>query len=281
MSTTIQTALRSARNQLMHYDSARLDAQVLLRHVLQVDQAFLLTHPDQALTSKQQQQYIRYVQRRADGEPIAYILGTVGFYDREFFVTPDVLIPRPETEHLIELALAYIKTHPDCTLADIGTGSGVIAVTLAARTPGLRGYAIDISPNALDVAKRNAGRYHLQAITFMQGDLCQPLIDAGIQVDLLTANLPYIASEDLPRLDVSKHEPHIALDGGADGLDLIRRLLAQVPQVCKPGACILLEIGSTQGPATLELAKALQPQQANLHADYAGHDRVLQLVLPG
>jgi release factor glutamine methyltransferase len=277
--TTLHTALSAARNQLMHLDTSRLDAQVLLRHVLGVDQAHLLTYPQQALTPEQVQQYTRLVQRRADGEPIAYIVGSVGFYDRDIFVTPDVLIPRPETEHLIEAALAHASEKPDLHAADIGTGSGAIAVTFAARTPGATLYATDISPAALSIAQRNAAYYGLTNITFIHCDLCDALIQQGKQLDLLMANLPYIRSDELPRLEVSKHEPTLALDGGADGLDLVRRLLGQVPQVCKAGALILLEIGAAQGQAALDLAAALHPAHLSIQTDYAGHDRLLKVIV--
>src|SRR5690606_6940580 len=139
-------------------------------------------------------------------------------------------------------------------VVDVGTGSGALAVTFAAHVPDAQVYAIDISPGALDVARRNAIEHGVaERITFLQGDLVTPLIERGIQVDLVMANLPYIAAGELPELAVSRYEPLLALDGGADGLDLIRRLVAQLPLVCRPRALALLEIGADQGEAVLKL----------------------------
>ncbi len=165
------------------------------------------------------------------------------------------------------------------TVADVGTGSGALAVTYAAHRPKAQVYAIDISPKALEVAKANAQRQNVN-VTFYQGDLLAPLIERGIQFELIIANLPYIASDEVPQLAVSRYEPTLALDGGADGLDLIRRLLDQIPKVTKPGALILLEIGAGQGSAALALAQAkLSPKRAELILDYAGLDRIIRLEL--
>lgn len=267
-------------------DSAKLDAQLLLAEVLNESRAHVLAHPEKILTPEQVATYEGLVARRATGEPIAYMLGERTFYDIDLYVTPDVLIPRPETEHLLEMALEFAEARlKDAsgafTAVDVGTGSGALAVVLKRRLPQVTTYAVDKSTAALDVARRNATRYAVD-ITFFQGDLLAPLLEHGLKVDLLMANLPYIAHDDMLTLKVSQHEPHLALDGGADGLNLIRRLLQadQAPLVCKPGAMILLEIGADQGAAVRNLAQgAFNGAAVDVRQDYAGHDRVVCIKL--
>lgn len=256
--------------------SPRLDAQLLLACAMQCERAYVLAFGEHLPTPEQAAQFSTWLERRAQGEPIAYILGRRAFYDRDLIVTPDVLIPRPETEHLLEVALEYTADRA-LIAADIGTGSGAIAVTYKAHNPQAIVYAVDISAAALDVARRNAEGLD---ITFLHGDLAQPLLDLGVRVDVLMANLPYIPSAELQTLDVSKHEPNMALDGGADGLDFIRRLMQDAPQLCHDGACILLEIGSGQGADVSAIARGVFPaaQVAVLH-DYAGHERVVSIRL--
>lgn len=272
--TTIHEALQRARKRFASVsDSPGLDAHVLLCEALGVERSYLLAHPEAELTAEQEARFERMVERHAAGEPVAYILGRRAFYDREFIVTPDVLIPRPETELLLERALAFARAHLVQAVVDVGTGSGALAVTFAAHVPDAQVYAIDISPAALDVARRNAIEHGVaERITFLQGDLVTPLIERGIQVDLVMANLPYIAAGELPELAVSRYEPLLALDGGADGLDLIRRLVAQLPLVCRPRALALLEIGADQGEAVLKLVG----ESGVLHQDYAGLDRFVE-----
>jgi len=255
--------------------SASLDAQLLLAEVLGVSRAHVIAHPEKVLTTTQTTQIEQWVTRREAGEPIAYILGRRAFYDREFIVSPAVLIPRPETEHLLELALDYVKLHPDAVCVDVGTGSGALAVTLAAHAPQAIVHAVDVSVDALAIANKNAANHQVD-VQFHQGNLLQPLIDAGITVDLVMANLPYIATDEMRTLAVSKHEPHLALDGGPDGLDLFRELLRQVPGPCAPDALILLEIGADQGVSVLQLAQQmLSPKSVWVVKDYAGLDRVV------
>lgn len=273
-------ALKDAKTRFTSVSSsASLDAQLLLAHCLEQSRAYVLAHKDQKLTHAQVTAYEALVARREQGEPVAYILGKRPFYDRELSVSPAVLIPRPETEHLIEAALEFIKLRDSITAVDVGTGSGAIIVTVKANAPHINAYAVDISPDALAIARENA-RDNDAEITFMQGNLLQPLINADIKVDLVMANLPYIASDTLQTLEVRKFEPTLALDGGADGLDLIRELLAQCPQVCRKGALILLEIGADQGEATRSLAQSLHPNEVKIIKDYAGHDRIVCIYLP-
>ncbi len=279
---TIRNVLDKAKKFLAPVsDSASLEAQLLLAHVLGVERAYLFAHPEQPIRPEARHQFAALVERVASGEPLAYLLGRRAFFDRDIVVTPAVLIPRPETEMLVEAALAFTPTGREVTIVDVGTGSGALAVIVTAHRPLARVYAVDISPQALAVARENAEANRVN-IEFLQGDLLQPLIDREIKVDLLMANLPYIATPDLPELAVTRFEPTLALDGGMDGLDLVRRLLEQAPSVCNPGALILLEIGSEQGAAALELARVAFPgAEAKVLPDYAGHDRMVRLDLPG
>jgi len=270
---TIRNTLTRAKAQLTQSDTASLDAQVLLCFVLNVERSYLFAHDDETLSPEQVNQFEALIKRRAGGEPIAYIVGKKGFYDIELTVTPDVLIPRPETELLLEDALRLMKATPDCTVADIGTGSGVLAITFAKHMPQSRVYAVDLSEQALAVATQNIQENYV-SITTYHGNLAQPLIDHTINVDLLMANLPYIRTDEMATLAVSKHEPHMALDGGADGLDFIRELFVQLPEVCRDGAWILLEIGAEQGDALKALVREQFDVDCDILQDYAGLDRI-------
>ena len=276
---TVGEALQQAKTRLQSSDTASLDVQVMLAEIMGVNRAYLLAYRDQQLSPNHQAQFESWVSQREAGEPIAYILGRKGFYDREFMVSPDVLIPRPETEHLLEIALEYANKNPNCMAVDVGTGSGALAVTFKAHVPNSTVYAVDVSEQALNIARKNADRY-IAEIHFLQGNLLHPLVDQEIQVDLIMANLPYIPTDDLAELEVRKHEPMTALDGGADGLDFIRQLLNDVPKVCYPQAQILLEIGAEQGQSVKALAhKLLSPKLVRVIPDYAGHDRVVVIDL--
>jgi release factor glutamine methyltransferase len=280
---TIDAAWRDARDQLNSAgltDSAALDAQILLVDTLGAhDRAYLFAHPEQALTPVQSTQYKAWIKRRLTGEPIAYIRGYKDWYDRRIIVTPDVLIPRPETELLLEAALEITREQPAPTVADVCTGSGAIAVTLKANAPHANVIATDISEAALAVARRNTETANVD-VTFHPGNLLAPLRENGIKVDVLVSNPPYIAHDEMVQLPVSQHEPHLALDGGDDGLDFVRQLLTGTRGVCNPGAWLLMEIGSDQGKAVLQLAHdLLRPQSAKIVPDYAGLDRFLQAQL--
>lgn len=290
--TTIRDALRDAVAQLPNSPTPQLDARVLLRHLLDVDGIYLTAHSEERLSAAQRAQFTALIARRTAGEPIAYIVGEKAFYGRAFFVTPDVLIPRPETEHLIEAALHWVqglqglqglqrtRGRAHLIAADIGTGSGAIAITLKAELRAdVTMHAVDISTAALAIAQRNAARQQTD-IHFHAGSLAQPLIAAGVCVDLLAANLPYIERDVLPTLDVAAHEPLLALDGGEDGLDLVRELLQQAAQICADGALILLEIGHGQGAAVIDFARqVLALDAAEVLNDLAGLERVVRLQL--
>ncbi len=264
-------------------DAARLEAEVLLSHVLDISRTALLTHPERILTPDQLANYQTLIRRRASCYPLPYLTGRVEFYNLEFEITPEVLIPRPETETLVDLALAHCSssTHSSSThslIADVGTGSGCIAVSLAVHLPRATIYAIEISPVALAVARRNVERHGVAArVRLVVGDVLTPR--PGL-VDLIVSNPPYIPTGDCGSLPASvrDYEPRLALDGGPDGLVTIRRLLAQAPAVLRPGGALLIEIGADQGEAASHLARTLFPRAAvRVHPDLAGRDRVLEV----
>ena len=265
-------------------DTPLLEAQVLLAHTLQKPKAWVLAHPEAELSLAEQHDINNYAARRGNGEPLPYLLGHWEFYGLDLLVTPAVLIPRPETELLVERALDWLRRHPACRrAADIGTGSGCIAITLAKHIPDLKVLASDLSPQALDVARQNAARHRVaERITFIQADLLalQGMIPTQ-SCDLIAANLPYIPSTTLEGLPVSQFEPCLALDGGENGLDLIRRLLHQAPDCLSPHGCLLLEIEAGQGETARGLAQTAFPQgQVTVLADLAGHDRLVVVELP-
>ena len=276
--TTIGATLRAAYSQLAPCESAELDAQVLLAYALDAERVYLLANGDIELSGEQQRCFTELINRRAAGEPVAYIIGSKSFYDLELAVTPEVLIPRPETELLLEEALRLAALTPACHAADIGTGSGALAVTFAKHMPGSHVYATDISERALQIARRNAKR-HRVPIEFLQGNLAQPLVERGISVDLVMANLPYIATAELAGLAVSKYEPAIALDGGVDGLDCIRRILGQLPQLCREGVWVLLEIGADQADKVRRLVAGTLNARCDVLQDYAGLDRIVRFQI--
>ena len=273
---TVRRALRAARQALASSETGDLDAQSLLSYVLGVDRTFLFTHPENVLTAEHYARFQDAINRRAAGEPIAYIIGAKGFYDIDLLVSPAVLIPRPETELLLEEALRLTEDRPGATVADIGTGSGALAVTFARHRSSAYVYATELSADAIRIARRNVERIGVN-VSFLKGDLAEPLIKRGVQVDLLMANLPYIASAELAALEVSRFEPRLALDGGADGLEPIRRLLRQIPALCRVGAIVLLEIGAEQGEAVADLVHDRLSAHCDILPDYAGLDRIARI----
>lgn len=290
--------------QRVRYVAPRLGAEVLLAHVLEVSRAHLLAHPERLLSAPEWAAYVQLVKRGAAGEPLFYLIGHREFYGLDFLVDPRVLIPRPETELLVEQALAYISAYRPVTVADIGTGSGCIAVTLAVHLFGSPSpptsplpelwerrkggeekgvqaiYATDISAAALEVARANAERHGVaDKITFLQGDLLAPLPEP---VALIVANLPYVARDEWGQLsaeaNVAEFEPSIALDGGGDGLALFRRFFQQAPVALTPGGAILLEIGAGQAEAVMALARTAFPHaHISVARDYAGLERIVSV----
>jgi release factor glutamine methyltransferase len=259
----------------------RLDAEIWLAHVTGLSRARLLARLDEAITPEEERRYRTGLARLAAGEPLPYLTGRAEFYGLEFAVTPATLIPRPETEHLVDAGLARIAAPgAGVTVADVGTGSGCIAVALAVHRPAVRVYATDVSPAALAVAARNAERHGIASrIDLRRGQLLAPLVAENARVDLIVANLPYVSDREWAGLPVGvrEHEPAGALRGGPEGLDLIEDLLRAAPAVLQPDGSILLEIGAAQGPAALSLARGSLPAATRIevHPDYAGRDRIL------
>jgi release factor glutamine methyltransferase len=260
--------------------SPRLDAEVLLAHVLGWSRARLYARPEHTLTQAQQEAFLTAVQRRTRHEPVPYIIGHREFYRLDFLVDRRVLIPRPETERLVEKALDVAMHQTlgkgQSRLADVGTGSGVVAVALAVNLPRATVYATDTSPDALVVAASNAARHGVASrVHLLLGDLLEPLPE---RVHIIVANLPYIPAERLPALapDVLEYEPLIALNGGPDGLQPARRLLAQAREWLLPEGAIVMEIGAEQGAEVVGLGRRHYPQaQVELLPDHAGLDRVV------
>ncbi|MBE0669386.1 MAG: peptide chain release factor N(5)-glutamine methyltransferase [Anaerolineales bacterium] len=266
-------------------DWPELDAQILLAHVIGHPRTWLLAHLDTPLSPLQIDQTKEAVSQFQAGTPLPYIIGHWEFFGLDFGITKDVLIPRPETELLIEKAIAWLQASPERrTVADIGTGSGAIAVTLAMHLPDARILATDISHEALKVAKHNAEKFHVHhKIDFLQCDLLPQHIDplpTESHFDLICANLPYIPTETLQQLPIYGTEPTLALDGGADGLDLYRRLLKIAPDWLAPNGKLLFEIEATQGLKALSVAyDSFNNMNIQLHQDLSGHDRILEITL--
>ncbi len=286
---TIQAALEQGTHVLAAsgIGHARLDAQVLLGHVLGVERAILYAYPEREMSQSQEQQYVALLARRQQHEPVAYLLGHKGFYGLDLLVDQRVLIPRPETELLVEAALAVIRSRladgyiP--LVADIGTGSGAIPIAIAVEEPRLPSiYACDISMDALAVARLNCQRYHVEErIHLLQGDLVAPLPEP---VDVLLANLPYVGTTEIVSMeaDVYAYEPHQAVFSGPDGLGLLLRLCKEIQQsgTLRRGGTMILEIGYQQRAMLTEHLHDLWPVAViSYKQDYAGWDRLVQVMI--
>jgi len=248
---------------------------VLISHVLKKPKSWVLAHGEYELDQKETHDLQTILNECIQGIPMPYILGNWAFYGKSFNVTPDVLIPRPETEFLVEKAIDHIKKFESPSVVDVGTGSGVIAISLAAECPSAKVLAIDLSIKALRVARENSKKFNQTQIQFIQADLLTPL---NTKFDLIVANLPYIPATILEHLDVVKWEPRLALDGGESGLIPIQNLLDQARyRLASPGV-ILLEIEASLGSACLAAAAAAFPvAQHQLHQDLAGRDRIIEI----
>ncbi|NLE08820.1 MAG: peptide chain release factor N(5)-glutamine methyltransferase [Dehalococcoidales bacterium] len=255
-------------------DDADLEAEVLLRYRLGISRTFLFTNPGKEIAPDEYAAYLALLERRQAGEPVAYITGTREFYGLEFTVNPSVLIPRPETELLVETAVGIFRKKKYRTGVDVGTGSGCIAASLAYHVPDAVLYAVDISPEALATARVNSRNHRVEErITFLQGDLLEPLPE---RVDLIAANLPYIDDAGMPVVNTRGYEPDLALRGGSDGLSLIRRLIGQAGGKLTRGGSLLLEIGFGQADAVCLLLEAAFPgKKPVVMKGLAGIDRVV------
>lgn len=286
-SPTLREVLRAATIQLDRagVDAPRNTARLLLAHALGTSKEWVIAHDDELIAPEAHARFLALVQRVVAREPLAYVLGHRPFYDLDLLVDARVLIPRPETEALVDLALVALREVSAASFAcvDVGTGSGAIAIAIAKHAPTARVLATDLSREALHVARANAARYALsERIAFVQADLLAPL---AALPPVIVANLPYVAHAEIEALppEIRAHEPRLALDGGEDGLALVRRLLTQIAQRVREGRGVawhaaFLEIGAAQGAAALEAARALLPEaHASVQRDLAGLDRVLVL----
>jgi release factor glutamine methyltransferase len=251
----------------------RIDAEVLLLHALGKPRSWLYSHADTVLDTDVQTAYNQLLDRRAGGEPVAYIIGHRGFWTLQLEVTSATLIPRPETELLVQLALARLPRDAACSVADLGTGSGAIALAIASERPLVRVVATDASADALVVARRNAHRLGLANVSFAQGDWLLPLADQ--RVELIVSNPPYIEAAD-PHLTQGdlRFEPAGALASGSDGLDAIRRITRDARQHLAPGGWLLFEHGWNQGAAARALLHAASYAEVFTAKDLEGRERV-------
>lgn len=254
---SIRELLRWTTNYLSEkgLESPRLDAQILLAHSLQCSRIELVARSDEVPPEAQRTAFRELVKRRVAGTPVAYLTGTKEFYLLPFAVSPAVLIPRPDTETLVLEAIQRLKPVAAPRVLDLGTGSGCIATAMAVQLPAARVTAVELSPEALDIARQNVRRHGVaDRVTLLHGDLFAP-IPPGSMFDAVVSNPPYIAHAELGSLmpDVRDHEPRLALDGGPDGLSFYRRIAGAAAAVLVPGGSLLLEIGAGQGDAIAAL----------------------------
>ena len=265
-------------------ESGRLCAEILLAHAMQCERIRLYTRHEEQPPQDVRDRFRTLVRDAAAGKPIAYLTGEKEFFSLAFEVTPDVLIPRPETEILVERTISLARRTPDAvrSILDIGTGSGCIAISLAHELEETRVAAGDVSDAALVIAKRNAERHHVaERIDFRAGDLFTPWYDTNgdpLVFDVIVSNPPYIATVDAPVEDsVKDFEPHAALFAGTDGLDLIRRLLVKAPRHLTPGGHLLMEMAFDQADAVRQLVRAPYYKDVVTYRDAANHERVLHV----
>jgi len=254
-------------------DSPRIEAEVLLASVLKKDRVYLYGNYDSPVNRIEREEYRQLIKRRVNGEPTAYITGYKEFMSLKFIVNPGVLIPRPDTEIMVEKVIEIIGQKKGIKICDVGTGSGAIAVSLSHYMPEVEIIATDLSESALKTARSNAALHGVE-IMFFQGDLLTPVLREG-PFDVITANLPYISPNEYAKLDkeVKCFEPVDALIAAGDGLDIYRRLLPQALKVMGPGAYLLIEIAYNQGKKALEMAASFR--DVKIIKDMAGRDRIL------
>jgi len=281
MEMTIQEILAQLSQQLHQIsETAILDAQVLLAHTLEKPRSWILAHPEAPLDNTRYDQIIQAANRMEHGEPLPYVIGHWEFYGLDFHLTPSVLIPRPETELLVERGIKWLQLHPpQHKVVDVGTGSGCIGIALAKNIPDLRPLLTDISLEALSVAKINAEKYGLlDRLEFLQADLLNGVPGS---FDLICANLPYIPTPKLMKLPVAEMEPRLALDGGSSGTEVISRLLGQAKGQLVSGGLMLLEIESSHGDEVKTLAKGYYPaSKVQVLKDLSGLDRCVEIERP-
>jgi len=276
----LKQALNRARGILTanSIENASLESELLSRHTLKISRVQLYQELSRELSLEQEQTFWNLIRRRLNGEPTAYIIGHREFHGLDFYVDTRVLIPRPESELLVEKALQLAQSHYISTIADIGTGCGTIAISLALNLPEAKIYATDISASALDVALFNCQKHGVvDKVCLLHGDMLDPLPEP---VDLIIANLPYVKELEVSRTGLANFEPKLALNGGSDGLEKIRQLCQQVDSKLRPQGCLLLEIGQGQGKAVTTMLRSLFPSVATeVILDLSGIERVVSLGL--
>lgn len=274
---TILDCLKTAETQLKDLENAKQCAIILMAHLLNQPKTWVIANDDHLLHPAISEVFLEHVADLAKGKPLPYITKKQSFYGLDFMVSPGVLIPRPETELMVDEALDWLRTRNVAGHAiDVGTGSGCIAISLLKNIPDLTLTALDISDQALKVALANAKRHDVsQRLTLIKSELLNQFEG---QAQVICANLPYIPSETLKNLAVTDWEPSLALDGGQDGLVFIRRLLVQSQQVLEKPGLILLEIEATTGPLAVEVARESYPNaDIQLRKDLAGKDRLIRI----
>ncbi len=275
---TLKQALTRAREILVAHNVAdtRLECELLLRHALKISQVQLYQDLNHELKPKPEKTFWQLIKRRLNGEPTAYITKHREFYGLDFYVDPRVLIPRPESELLVEKALNLVQSYAVSTMADIGTGCGAIAISLALNLPQAKIYATDISASALKVARFNCRQHGVESrICLLQGNMLEPLPES---VDLIVTNLPYVRQSELP--GAADFEPRLALNGGSDGLEKIRQLCHQIGSKLHPEGYLLLEIGQGQGSAITTFLRSRFPgAKIEVTPDLSGIERVINLTL--
>lgn len=278
---TLKQAFNHARDILTanNIEDAYLEGELLLRHTLKISRVQLYLDLDYELSSKQEKTFWHLIERRLSSEPTAYITGHREFYGVDFYVDPSVLIPRPESELLVEKALKLAHSGTIPIIAEVGTGCGAIAISLALNLPQTKIYATDISAPALNVALFNCQKHGVaNRICLLQGDMLDPLPEPA---DLIIANLPYVKESELSPICLANFEPPLALNGGSDGLQKIRQLCRQVNNKLRPDGYLLLEIGQGQRKAIATFLRSLFPSaKIEVTPDLSGIDRVVSLTLP-
>jgi release factor glutamine methyltransferase len=273
----VAEALRWGKARLaLHSSTPRLDTEVLLMHLLDLERSNLLARTDQALNASAEETFRAFIARREQGEPIAYITGHKEFYGLDLLITRDVLVPRPETESVVEACLKAIPESEPALFADIGTGSGAILVAVVSHRPFLRAYGTEISPAACDIARENCRRHNISdSVKLLVGNLLEPLPEP---VNVIAANLPYVSPGEAEP-DVATWEPQIAVfGGGVDGASTIREFLIQAPSYLLPAGFIVMEVAYSQGRTVSAMAGAAFPDaEVQVHKDLAGYDRIITI----
>jgi release factor glutamine methyltransferase len=268
---TVQEVLNWAQAVLHEHENAYLEAQILLAFVLECDRSKLITWPEERLAPDQILHFTQLIERRAQYEPISYLVGEKEFWSHTFVVTPDVLVPRPETEKMIEVVLEKLPASA-LTICDVGTGSGAIACTLALERPAWKVFALDISERALEIAKLNAERLHVKNIEFLQSDFLSALEEK--KLDAIISNPPYLSDTD-PHLEKDlNYEPRMALVAGKTGLEAYEALITQARSQLKPGGYLFLEHGFEQAEPVRDLLKQAGFSNIETYDDLSGHPRM-------